>query len=261
MLKHVVGVVGALLVEASHGGELGDGRAHDVELVAKRPGDAAGGEDAVHLLAHALARYAPELGRAGSERLLRGGIDGKAEAAREAHGAQDAQGVLLEAAARLPHRADHATEEVFPAAIGVKKPAVRVVGNRVHGEVAAGEVLAHVLHEANLVGMAHVGVGALDAVGGRLHGQAVHDGGHRAVLRARLVHLDAGGAQGTGGLLPRSGGRDVHVVARAAEERVADEAADDPRLVSRFLEHVDDAQGVGGDVDRAGLVSHAILLK
>ena len=109
--------------------------------------------------------------------------------------------------------------------------------------------------------MAHVGVGALDAVGGRLHGQAVHDGCHGAVLGARLVHLDAGGAQGTGGLLPRRGGRDVNVVARAAEKRVADEAADDPRLVSRVLEHVNDAQGVGGNVDGAGLVCHAILLR
>ena len=136
-----------------------------------------------------------------------------------------------------------------------------MVGHRVHGEVAAGEILAHVLDESDLVWVAHVGVGALNAVGGRLDGQAVHDGGHGAVLGTRLVHLDVSGAQGAGCFLPRRGGRDVHVVARAAEESVADEAADDPRLVSRVLEHVDDAQGVGGNLNDAGLICHAILLR
>ena len=147
------------------------------------------------------------------------------------------------------------------AAIGVQKPALGMVGHRVHGEVAPGEVLADVLDEAHHVGMAHVRVGALDAVGGRLHGQAIDDGRHRAVLGTRLVDLDAGGTQHAGGLLPRCRGRHVHIVAGPAHERVAHEASDDPGLEPGALERADDAQCVSGhlNVYRFG-DGHVLLL-
>ncbi len=119
-------------------------------------------------------------------------------------------------------------------------------GHRVHGEVTAGEVFSHIGHKAYLVGMTLVGVGALDAVGGGLHGLARHDGGHGAVGRAGLVDLDAGRAQHAGRLLPGGRRRDVNVVALGAEKGVPHPTAHDPGLVPGVLKGADDGQGIAG---------------
>ena len=232
--------------------------------MAQRPRRASGGQDAVQLGAHALAGHGVELPRTGHEGLLRGGLDGEAQAAGKPHGAQHPQGVLLKAAAGLPHRADDAQPEVPLAAEGVEEAAARMVGHGVDGEVAAGQVLADVGHKADLVRVAAVGVGALHAVGGCLHREPVNHGGHGAVGHTRLVHLNARRAQHALGLLPGRGTGHVHVVAGTAHEGVAHPAAHDPGLVARRLQRVDHAHGIRRhlwhlSVGLRGLYLHALL--
>ena len=52
----------------------------------------------------------------------------------------------------------------------------------VDSEVPAGEILAHVGHEAHLVGVAKVGVRALHAIGGDLHRLVVDHGRHGTMV-------------------------------------------------------------------------------
>ena len=145
VLEHVMGVIGALLVKAGHRRELG----------ARRPRATANSWRSAHARAPwresrpapgrcARTRWYRELGRTGLERRLRRGLDQRAQPAGKAHRAQHAQRVLLEALARLPHRADDARREVLLATKGIEQAALGVKGHRVHGEVAARQVLAHV---------------------------------------------------------------------------------------------------------------------
>ena len=236
VLEDIVRVIGGPLVEARHGDEVRQGARHHLELVAERPGHVARAHDAVELDSHALAGDVVEPRRAGHERLLRGGLDREAQAAGKAHRPERPQGVLAKAAAGVTDSADESPREVFSPAVRVEKPALGMPGHGVDREVPACQVLADVGHEADLVGMAEVGVGPLHAVGRDLDGLVSDHGRHGAVRHARLVDLDPRGAEHALGLLP--GGRRGHVdvVSGRAEKGVSHPAAHDPGLVSSGLE-------------------------
>ena len=229
VLEHVKGVIGTALVEADHGADLGYGADEDLGLGHERPAHATGAHDAVDLLADALECDVLEAVGAAHERLLGGGLDLEAEAAGEAHGPQHAQGVLVESELRGAHGANQTRPEVRKAVKRVEKAPLGVIGHGVDGEVAPGQVERDVVDEGDLVGMASVGVGALDAVGGDLDGLAVHYRGDGAVRGPGLVNGDALLAQHALDLAPVRGGGDVDVVAGRAEKRVAT-----PRGVARI---------------------------
>ena len=181
---------------------------------------------------------------------MRDRLDGKAQARGKAHGTQHAQRILRKAAARVSHRADDARGKVVPPAERVKQAALGVVGHGVDGKVAPLQVFGDVGDEAHAVGMAVVGIGALLAEGGDLHGLAVHHSGDGAMGGASLVHGNAQLAQGGARLLPVGRRADVNVVRGRAAQRVAHPAAYHPGLKPGFLERLEHAQTVGGNVIR-----------
>ena len=226
----------------------------------KSPAGATRSQDAAQLRAHALAGDLGKLGRGRDERPLRGGLDRKPEATGEAHGPQHAQGVLAEAHGWLAHRTDNPTSEVLAPAERVNEAAHGMPRHRVHGEVATRQVLAHVAHEGHGVGMPTVGVGAVDAVGGDLHGPAVNDRRDGAVVDARLVHGHARGHKRALGVLPAGARAHVDVVGGHATQGVAHPAAHEPRLVPRRLERLEHGQAIGRRGGRLDSAPHAAPL-
>ena len=149
-------MVGTTLVHAPHGNERGHGSGKHVELVIQRPRDAPGGNDAVHLLTHALARNSVKLWGTRHKRCLRAWLDLKPQTTGKAHSTKNAQRVLLKTPVRIPHRAHHPARKVFSPAKEVEKPAIRVVGHGIHRKVATGKVFPYVANKAHLVGVAAV---------------------------------------------------------------------------------------------------------
>ena len=161
-----------------------------------------------------------------------GGLDGEPESRREAQRPEDAEVVLAEP---LGRHADRPQERAVEIAAAVERiaPLVpeRMVGDGVHGEIAARQVLV----ERDAVG--HDGVAAVGdhvpAEGGHLvqHAPAVeHADG--AVLLA-----DRGRPPEQRGDLRRRGrGGEVVVGVRVAQQGVAERAPDAPGLVAGRLE-------------------------
>ncbi len=106
-------------------------------------------EELCQLAAHALRREILQqraIAMDGRRRLRR---DLKAEHGRKAQRAQDAQPILLKAAARLAHAAHNAARNVLRPAADVDQPRARMVGQRVHREIAAQQILAQAARKAH----------------------------------------------------------------------------------------------------------------
>jgi hypothetical protein len=175
------------------------------------------GDDLLELAEHALRRHPLQPRRGAPDRRGRLRLDREIEVDREPHGAQRAQGVVLE---RL--RADHpqtAGVEVGTAAVRVQQlPAAQRLGHRVDGEVACGEVGVDVpLAQHDEVDVPAV-PRADDAPGAERAGEP--EGGAAGRARERAS-----------GILRIDGERDVEVGGAAAEQPVTHGAADDPRLL------------------------------
>ena len=225
-------------------------------MLAHRPTQSPGGHDAVELRAHALACDVGELGRAGIERRRRLLLHREPHAAREAHRAQHAQGVLAEATPGVAHRTDDAALQVARAVERVEKAALRVVGHRVDREVASCEVTTHVIDELDTVRMAQVRVAGLHAIGRDLHRTAADHHGNRAMLDAGAMHLEAGGAEEPVDLLPTGVTAHVDVMGGRATNGVANPSAHDPGLIPRGLDDVEHAKRVIGKLVCAGRLGH-----
>ena len=170
----------------------------------------------------------------GRRRLRR---DLKAEHGRKAQRAQDAQPILLKAAVRLAHAAHNAARNVLRPAADVDQPRARIVGQRVHREIAAQQILAQAARKAHGVRPPVVGIVPVDAVGRDLKRQAVEQDGHGAVpepcLDEPLAGKDALDLRGLGI------GRDVPIPRRAATQRVAHSPTDDIGLPARRRETIE----------------------
>jgi hypothetical protein len=199
-------------------------------------------EEFQEFLADALGADVEDLRGAGLERGEGFGFDLKIKLRGEAHGAQEAEIIFGET---FGGRADGAKE--FGAQIAfAADPVVQLLRDGVEekavdGEIAAGGVGLGVA-EGDLFRMAAVLVIGLGAEGGDLEFAAGIEDDEDAELAAdgngaREKGLDLGG---------ESGGGDVVVLGIAAEEAVADAAADPVRGVAGRLEAADDAGGEVG---------------
>ena len=244
MLEHVIGMIGTTLVEAAHGADLRNGRDEHVRLVQERPVDAAGLDDALHLLTDPLGGDLGKFGGTRHKRRLGRRLDRIAEAAGEADRAQHAQGILTEALLGLPNCPDHADPQVVPTAIGVEQAAFGVEGHRVDREVAPREVLTDVGHKVDLIGMAEVAVGALGAISRDLDRFAVDDHCDRPVRGAGLMHLNTCRREHGFGLLPERRGGHVHVVPLCPAQAVAHPTTHGPGFIARGFEGVDHPQRI-----------------
>ncbi len=133
-----------------------------------------------------LARHLRERWQCGRDAGLRRGLEREAELRREPHGAHHAQPILGEAIDRDAHGAQHLRMEVGEATERIEDLLVRdVVRDRVHGQIAPGEVFLERHAEHDRIRPARIGVRAFAAVRGHLDvaldAPARHDG-HRAVL-------------------------------------------------------------------------------
>ena len=166
----------------------------------ERAPERAGGEDDRQLVLDALAGDGGDLRRAGANRIHRHIIDGEAEGDGEAHRAQQPQRIVVEV-----FRADHAHDEprdVLRAAVGVAQLARgQIDGDRVDGEVAPAERRQR---------------------GEIVDGVAVDDAPRDQVAATELDDFAPQALRHAEGIVAF----DVDIVRLAAEQEVADGAAD-----------------------------------
>ena len=216
-----VGVVEVALADAVQRQDLRQDRRGDPELLhqLEAVADVLRGDDALELGEDALGRDAVELRRAAGDLLRGGAVDLEPELDGQADGAQRAQRVVGQRLGRDHPQPPEA--QVHAAAVRVEQlAAVERLGHRVDREVALAQVgLDPVLAQRDEVDVPGV-ARADDAPGAELAGEPER--------RA------AGGArEGARGLARVALDRDVDVVGRAAEQPVADRAADEPRRAAR----------------------------
>ena len=230
-------MVRVVLLEAEHRPQLRD---RDGQHIGKFPQHCVHvlpAEELCQLAAHALRREILQQRAIAMDGRCRLRRDLKAEHGRKAQRAQDAQPVLLKAAVRLAHAAHNAARNVLRPAADVDQPRARMVGQRVHREIAAQQILAQAARKAHGVRPPVVGIVPVDAVGRDLKRQAVEQDGHGAVPEPRLdeplAGKDALDLRGLGI------GRDVPIPRRTATQRVAHSPADDIGLPARRRETIE----------------------
>ena len=143
----------------------------------------------------------------------------------KAHGAENAQTVLLEARRGISDAADDAGGEVIRAVIGVNKPLRGMIRHRIHGKIAAREIIGEPVRERDRIGSAVVSVRAVDAVGRNLNGHFVDDRCDSAVLHTGLNDMEA--AEALLDLFRARRGGAVPVMRLRSAHRIPDAPADD----------------------------------
>lgn len=169
------------------------------------------------------------------------GLDIEREAGGEADGAEEAEVVFGEAGGGVADGADEFVVEVVAAVDEVEDlVGAGIEEEAVDGEVAAGGVAGGVCFELDGLGMAAVGVRSIGAEGGDFDAMEEDDAEVGADGFGAGEELGEFGGAGRGG--------DVEVFGLAAEEEVADAAADEESGVSGGVEGVEDmGRGGGGD--------------
>ena len=95
----------------------------------KAIGGAVGAEHPPHLAADALLRDPADVARVGAHGGERDRLDGEIETSRDADGAQEPEGILVEALAGIAHRAHEPRAQVAPAVSGVDQAGGRCPGH------------------------------------------------------------------------------------------------------------------------------------
>ena len=211
-------------------------------------------QQTAQLLRDALFGHAVQMAAERSGRLPGGRVDGKAEPGREPVEPQDAQGVFLEPALRLPHRPHDADGKVVLPAERVDEPFFGVIGHGVDGKIPPGQVFFYVRHKGDMVRVAAVGIRPLGAEGRDLvQFSAVFDG-HGAVLQSRrdavrfpeqFQHLFGGRA-----------GAEVPVVRGLAKQTVPHTAAHRIGGMARRMEARQQGRCTGVQREGNGLSCH-----
>ena len=193
-----------------------------------------GKPELLQLLANSLRTDFLNQRRIGAESRPCFGVNRKAKLRGKAHTAQHPQGILLKALCRLPHAADHACGNILLPMEGVAKALLGVIGNGVHGKIAAEQILIQLFGEGDLVRMAAVGIFAVDAIGCDLIIFMMQDDGNRAMLDARIKGMVEDGL----GFLGQGGGGDVPILRHAPQNGIADTAPDDIRFVTALIQFI-----------------------
>ncbi len=245
MVVHVEGVVRRALVKTAHASKFGNSGAHELGITDERVAAMAGDEDSLELDAHTLAGDLVEQRRTFGEGLRRGRVHGKVESAGKAHRTQHAQRVLLKTATGLTHSANLTTLQIAATVVAVEQASGGVPGHGVHREVATREVIFDARCTLDVLGMAAIGVKAVEPICRDFDALAIHHGRNATELDARFHDRDAARTQGSRAFLPRSAAADVDIVPRGVHQGVAHPAAHDPRLEPSSLKRRQDGQGSG----------------
>ena len=146
-------------------------------------------------------------------------MDGKAQLGGKPQAPQNPQGVLGEAAGRLPHAAEQPGGQILLAVEQIHQAPLGMPGHGVDGEIPAGKVVLQAAGKGHGIRVAAVGIGPVAAEGGDFNG--VVPGGHPgdgAVGRAGL-HQALPGKAGLC-LLGQGAGGDVPVRGRLAQQGI-----------------------------------------
>lgn len=154
-----------------------------------------GRKNALELNTHTLARHGVEQRRALGKRSLSLGLNHKVQAAGKAHRTQHAQGVLVKATLGIADSANQLALQVTLAVVAVDKPALGMPGHGVDGKVAARQIVLERGGTLHTLGMATIGVKAIQTVRGDLDTLAIGNSRDSAKFNARLHNRDAGGLE------------------------------------------------------------------
>ena len=138
--------------------------------------------------------------------------------------AEDAQCIFLEAGRGITDAADDLVCEILASAKRIDKPLVRMVCHSIDGEITPGEILGDIADEVHAVGVAVIGILAVDAESCHLIWHMVDNDGQRAVLQAGFNHVAA--AEDLLHFLRQGGGADIIIAGRVPHQCIADAAAD-----------------------------------
>ena len=126
-----------------------------------------------------------------------------------------------------------------------------MVGKRIDGEVPARQVFLDRRSERYRVGVAGVGVHAIDAVGGYLQRVPLDDNRNRSMIGSRFMDGKTGLDEGPLGFSPGCRGRHVDIahVIGAPHEGIANKPADNPGLESCGFQNLESGLGIRRYVD------------
>ena len=116
-------------------------------------------------------------------------------------------------------------------------------GHSVDGKVAARQIVLERGGTLHTLGMATIGVKAIQTVRGDLDTLAIGNSRDSAKFNARLHNRDAGGLERRFGLLPQAATAHINIVAGAPHQGVAHPTAHVPSLKTSRLKRAQDAQG------------------
>lgn len=202
-----------------------------------------GRKNALELNTYTLARHGIEQRCALGKRALGLGLNHKVKAAGKAYRTQHAQGVLVKAALGIADSANQLALQITLAVIAVDKPALGMPGHGVDGKVAARQIVLERGGTLHTLGMATIGVKAIQTVRGDLDTLAIGNSRDSAKFNAGLHNRDAGGLERRFGLLPQAATAHINIVAGAPHQGVAHPTAHVPSLKTSRLKRAQDAQG------------------
>ncbi|MNI48262.1 hypothetical protein D3C73_1028200 [compost metagenome] len=215
----------------------------------------AAGQQLQHFVEQARGRHVfNELGH-GADRLARGRVDRAVELGGETHGAQHAHRVFAVTLDRVANDADLALFQVGHAIVVVDDfLVVRVVVQRVHGEVAALGVF-FLRAEYVVAQDAAVLVGFLLFRGGRAEGGRFDDFlAEHHVHQLEAAANDAGAAKQRADLFGRGVGGHVEILGLKAHDQVAHRAAHDIAFIAVLAQDFADLDGVARNVTAVNAV-------
>lgn len=231
------------LGDALHGFDFGEDGFEEVQFVEEFEASAGVGfgEDASQFVAGSFGGDGGDFETVGADGFGGFRFDIEGETGGEADGAEEAEMVLGEALGGAADGADEFVGQVG-LAIDIVEDAVGldVEEHAVDGEVTAGGVLDGVGFELDGLGAPAVGVGAVAAEGGDFDAVPEDDAEVGADEFGSFEELREFIGAGIGG--------DVPVLWFAAEEHIADAAADEVGAVAGGVKAVENLSGCGGDV-------------
>lgn len=173
MLVDVKRMIDTALIKPATRCQLGHGGADELGIAEHRVSPMTGRKNALELNTHTLTRHGIEQRRTFGQSLFGRGFNHKVQAAGKAHRAQHAQGVLIKTALGIADSTNQLALQITLAVVAVDKPAFGMPGHSVDGKVAARQIVLERGGTLHTLGMATIGVKAIQAVRGDLDTLAI----------------------------------------------------------------------------------------
>ena len=238
MLIDIKGMVDAALVKPTSRRKLGHGGTNELGVAQHRVSPMTGRKNAFELNAHTLACHGIEQRRACGKRQFGLRLDHKIQAASKTHGAQHAKRILVKATLGISNGTDQLTLQVALAIIEVDKTALGMPSHGINGKVTTRQIVLKRRRTLHTLGMAAIGVKAVQAIRRDLNTLAIANGGDAAKFNARLNYSNISRLECRFGLLPQTAAAHVNIVAGASHQGVTYPTAHEPGLKTGCLKRM-----------------------